>query len=885
MAEQIIIPIIYQEDTSGLIRAAEEAKKLQETVGSVTDAQKKAFEGTVEAVDEYTAALENAGAEQAANEKTAKDLSKSLVDGAKNYRIFGTSINDVIGKLKSYKAGLTAIGKELRTGAGALKLFKVALAGTGIGLLVIAVASLVSFLTKTQKGIDIVNKALAGFTAGVSVVIDRASKLGETLFGIFSRPLSETLAMTKEAFSGIGDEIQREVDLAIQLEDQLQRVEKASILLNIEREASRAKIKELNLLAEDTTKGEKERASAAREAIAIEQELLDKRLENQKTLIANQLGQVKFTKQTEEQLKRIATGAATAEEVIGSLGLSESTIDDLREFEGVAVEFYRTQQESLELQTTLNNKLNTITAEGAARRKAALEEEQKRIEALKKEYESLFDTLNDQLQAAELNSLGIIDRIDKEQELALAALDKFRADLEEKAAALGIEKDFSEDFQKLADNIRKESEKAKEAAFQSLRDVRNALERGIEGALDGENVNLEPLGNAFENNFEKRAKEIFGNGLNKGAEAAVNEAGNNDTLGEAIERFKSGLLDKLGIDGEQAKAIFAGFNEAFQNILDSRQSLLQAEIDAQDELLDRLNDRVDEQEKALDRELELKKAGFANNYEAEKASLDAIQLEREAADKKKAELEAQAQKRQARLDNLQQVGSLITATANIFKGFSTIPIIGQILAGAAVAAMFASFAASKVNARKAAQKEFGGGGALDDYFSGEAKGDRHGAPGRGKGMQGMTKSGYPFLFEGREVIVNAKDAQEHKPFLLGLNDGKFRGQDLESLLAYSNLMKTGGMPFFNVPEVPDILSPAIPAIRESTKAIVTQREKAAMGGNIGKHFARLENEMREVKKAIQEKPNMVALPTGEIYTEKEVGNVKKTNIKTIKRNG
>lgn len=883
--EPILIPVIYQEDTNGLIRAVEESKKLRQETEKLKETQKEAYDESADSVNEYTKALNEAGAEQKKNEQAAKSLSRQILDGAKGYRVFGTSLNDIIGKLKAKQDALNGVIKGLRSGGAALQVFKAALVSTGIGAIVVVLGSLVAFLTKTQKGIEIVNKALAGFTATVNVVIDRAAQFGEVIFGIFDRPLLETLSLTKDAFSGIGDEIAREVDLAIQLEEQLQAIEKATILLNIQTAARRAEIKELNKIAEDTTKGERERINAAKEAIGIEQQLLNERLKNQKALIANQLGQTEFTRETEEQLRRIASGAVTADEVISGLGLSNSTIDDLKEFESIATDFFNTQAESLELQTTLNNKLNTITQEGANKRQQALEKERQRIEQLQGQYESLFNTLQERVQSAELDSLGIIERIDREEEIALEALDMFRKDLEEKARALKIDKDFSEDFERLAENIRRESEKARQAALDASRDIRNALERSINNALEGGsgNINIEPLASAFGDDAEKRVQEIVSGSISKGVSDGLKDAGQGDTFFEAISRFKDGLVDKLGLDGEQAKAIFGGFEQAFQNLFDSRQALLEAEINAQDRLLDALNERIDEQESALDRELELKKAGFANNFDAEKANLEALQLEREAAEAKRAELEEKARKRQAALDTAQQASSLITATANIFKGFSSIPLIGQILAAAAVAAMFASFAAAKVNARKAAKQEFGGGGALDDYFSGEAVGASHGAPGSGRGMKGRTKNGNEFLFEGREIIVNKRDAQEQKPFLLDVNAGKYRGYDLDGLMQQAKAMQNGS-PLYTLPpmEVPDIFS-RVPAIREATKEIV--REKAVKQADMGKYFASLENRMMAVEKAIKEKKTITALPTGEIYEESQKGNVRTVKIKKVGRNG
>jgi len=61
------------------------------------------------------------------------------------------------------------------------KTLRGAFAATGIGLLVIALGSLVAFFTKTQKGVDLLDQAMAGLGAAVDVIIDRISGFGDSI--------------------------------------------------------------------------------------------------------------------------------------------------------------------------------------------------------------------------------------------------------------------------------------------------------------------------------------------------------------------------------------------------------------------------------------------------------------------------------------------------------------------------------------------------------------------------------------------------------------------------------------------------------------------------------------------------------------------------------
>ena len=100
----------------------------------------------------------------------------------------------------------------------AAKAFLLTPIGAAIGALVAAFSALGSFLTRTQEGVEILNKVTAGFQATLDVLIDRVSAVGKGLFTIFVEgDLFEGLGEIKDAFVGIGDEIEREIDLAVSL--------------------------------------------------------------------------------------------------------------------------------------------------------------------------------------------------------------------------------------------------------------------------------------------------------------------------------------------------------------------------------------------------------------------------------------------------------------------------------------------------------------------------------------------------------------------------------------------------------------------------------------------------------------------------------------------
>ena len=179
--------------------------------------------------------------------------------------VFGVGLGDMASNLGKVSIGTGGVIKKL-------KLLKVAIISTGVGALVLALGSLVTFFTKTQRGADMVSKAMAGISAGVSVLIDRLSSVGESLVMIFSGDFQRGFEQLKNSFVGIGDEIEREAKAASELEERMQALIRAEIDLITARAKARAEVKVFNKVAEDTTKSLEERLNAANEAIRIENE-------------------------------------------------------------------------------------------------------------------------------------------------------------------------------------------------------------------------------------------------------------------------------------------------------------------------------------------------------------------------------------------------------------------------------------------------------------------------------------------------------------------------------------------------------------------------------------------------------------------------------------
>jgi DNA repair exonuclease SbcCD ATPase subunit len=165
------------------------------------------------------------------------------------------------------------------------------------------------------------------------------------------------------------------------------------------------------------------------------------------------------------------------------------------------------------------------------------------------------------------------------------------------------------------------------------------------------------------------------------------------------------LLEKLGFDDNQVDAL----KDAVNIVIEQLQSIVDAEVEMSKQIVEAAEARVEAAQKAYDAEIEARNNGYANNVATARKELE---QEKKNQQEKQKMLEA-AQRRQESLNSITQASSLITASANLWSSFSSIPIVGPALALAAIATMWTSFATAKVKAKQvtASQSdEYGEGG-------------------------------------------------------------------------------------------------------------------------------------------------------------------------------
>ena len=336
---------------------------------------------------------------------------------------------------KSYSGSQKAAAIATNLSSAALRVFKLALASTGIGLIIVALGSLVAWFSKTQKGIDLVNTVMAALGAGIDVVIDRMSKLGGGIVKFLSGDFSGGIDEITSSFEGMGDEIQREINLAAELERVLQRVEKAEINLDIRRAAANSRLKELKLLTDDTTRSTEDRIASANEYMKIERDLAAEEVKNQEKKVAAMLGYAEVTDDVRETIRKIGQEGVSLDQ----LGLSESTVEDMKEFRDEATKLYDLQAQSFERQTEQQNKLNSLVEQQRrkeeAAAKAAIKAREDRIAAAQKATDAAIQESKTRLELFIEENERQADTLKKGLELEEQVRDKRLAILEEEKEA------------------------------------------------------------------------------------------------------------------------------------------------------------------------------------------------------------------------------------------------------------------------------------------------------------------------------------------------------------------------------------------------------------------------------------------------------------------
>lgn len=241
------------------------------------------------------------------------------------------------------------------------------------------------------------------------------------------------------------------------------------------------------------------------------------------------------------------------------------------------------------------------------------------------------------------------------------------------------------------------------------------------------------------------------------------------------------LLEKLGFSDDQIDAL----GDAVNIVIEQLQSIMDAEVQLAEQAVEAAEKRVEAAQSAYDAEVEARNNGYANNVATAKKELEQEKKNQQ----EKQKMLAAAQKRQENLNTVTQASSLVTASANLWSSFSSIPIVGPALALAAIATMWTSFAVAKIKAKQvtASQSDEYGEGGLEFL-----EGGSH-ASGNDIDLGVENKKKRRMKAEGGEAlaIISKKRTRKYKKILPdvinSLNKGTFEDKYLNAFASSDGL--------------------------------------------------------------------------------------------------
>jgi len=645
-----------------VIADLEKAKKRD---GSITDAQARKMEGARKEIEENEAVIkkltaatnENSKATEAnadASKKQGEDAGKSggkLVSFSSILKDIAESGGDVKGALERASAQMKENGQSagsLFKGMFSLKNIATGVAGAFVALVGV---SLAAYFKNNEEAANKLSDTFAGFGEQAKVVGGRLSDFGGSLVRVFQGEAvrGEVLEKLTNIFSNYGDELERAKTLGEELNQSARFLEA--------------------LAAQTIPVLEKRIGQEARYRDAVS---------NTNAGFNARLGALNKASQVSSEIER--TRIFEAEQQLAAIQRQNLELDGTVK---QTIEVSKAEQKLIKLRNDAasRERSDAATARQIRQERAdKLDEERKKVEALNKAYEALLSRLAQRVEQAQISELLGTDKLQAEKEAALKEVDAFVNEIAAAASAAGrsLPEGFASDIQDLVSAVETEFRKAVDKLRQK------------DGGVFDQLLLPKDRGAGLENEAQQAFKR-----LNKVFEGNL----------PLLQRIKDGIASAFGLSREELengfKEISAGFNLAFGNFITGLDAATEAQISAQDKVIERRREQVEELQELLDIELQRQKDGFANSVGAREKELAEKQALLEAAETKRAALEEKAARRTLIINSVQQASEATLTVARLLSASAKLGIFGFIAAAAVgVSTVFSILAQAKAQSAK-----------------------------------------------------------------------------------------------------------------------------------------------------------------------------------------
>ncbi|MCI1187878.1 hypothetical protein MON38_10640 [Hymenobacter sp. DH14] len=212
---------------------------------------------------------------------TAADTAKkSLFDAANSTGIWGQSIGKAQQFLAPFRTGLDVLKgafKGVKEGeeaaAEGTKVLKIGLAEIGIGLIILALTTLVSYFTQSAEGMKIIKGLTSGLGAAFQVLTDIVTGTGRAIALVFQGDFKGAAKQLGDQFTGVGAKIANAAKEGYSLVGAEKELIKARRELEIADVREQSRVNVLLRLSKDRSKSATEQLAALKEAGEIEARL------------------------------------------------------------------------------------------------------------------------------------------------------------------------------------------------------------------------------------------------------------------------------------------------------------------------------------------------------------------------------------------------------------------------------------------------------------------------------------------------------------------------------------------------------------------------------------------------------------------------------------
>lgn len=816
MAEQVQLDI-------DLANVRKELADLRAELANVRKDSDAAFSGVSGDVKELAkemqdlVAVENQVADSARKTNAASGgLFSQIRTGIANLQVGGKSLSEWQGQLTGLIGKLSSGTVEAGRFAGVFRVLSNVFKASGIGLVITAVAGLISYFVKFQSIGEKVNNVMAALSATLNVITDRLASFGSALVNAFSGNFVGAAQDLTKAVSGLGGAIYDAAVNAYNLEQQFQDLQKASVTAGVEMARQQVTLQKYKSIIDDGTQSLGRRAAAAQKAGAIETDIANKQFDTALQTLDLERQKFNLSSKGAEDRQRLADAEKS---FLEAQAAREKTIYDIekqgREFRKEAADERKKQlSDEAKALDKLKSDLEKLRVEGQA------DGLDKDLAALNKKYDDLvavaqkgiaklneiekrralspqelaqrqeFADLTVQIEERRLDAIvGLVSEYN-EKELQLeeeqAKRRKDLAEQEQKAALDAINGQKAIREQQL-----KQGEAAAEAYLLRLRQ-QGATEKEIAATKQEFDLLTQSARLKSEIDFQEKILSVVGDGDKNRADqikaTIATLKAELENVNFQIDNPKNGqkpfdLFQLLGLDpndpnfDDQKKAI----ESAFSDIIKGLEKVAAARVEAAKVAVESADRQVKTAEDALDREIEIAQLGFASNVDLKRQELAEAKKQRE----KALEEQKKAQRQQLALDSIQQASNIAVSSTNLIKSWSTLPFgVGLILAFAQVAQIVAFMAGVRARAKAISNQQFRQGGQAEITGDGFIAGPSH----EGGGVVPELEGGEFLYSDGRKMAVVKRSATAaHFGLLRAIND-----DDRPRMRAYLERL-TGGV--------------------------------------------------------------------------------------------